>query len=113
MRVTVDVGEGVVLAVDGYPLSGLDSGGDPHEEPETNGSDGRERQRPMRHRAMEIHRRGDVGQHRDGEADAKRNHEAAENGRRGQKFGTKCDQGHERTLSTYRLVGRSICRIFS
>ena len=34
MRVALDVGEGVVLAVHGHPLPRPDPGGDPHQEPE-------------------------------------------------------------------------------
>ena len=47
VRVALDVGEGVVLAVHGHPLAGPDAGGDPDEEPERLGDRRVQRQRPV------------------------------------------------------------------
>ena len=60
VRVALDVGVRVVLAVHGHPLAGTDSGGDPREHPARGGDAGRQRQRAVGEGAMEVER-GDEG----------------------------------------------------
>ena len=58
VRVALDVGEGVVLAVYGHPLTWADAGGDPHQEAERLGDRAFEGDCPVGERPVQVHRRG-------------------------------------------------------
>ena len=67
VRIALHVGVGVVLAVDRHPLPGLDADGDPHDEPEGEGQRRPEPDGPVGGGAVQVDRRGQVGELGDGE----------------------------------------------
>ena len=69
MRVALDVGEGVVLAVHGHPLPGADPGGDPHQEAEHLRDRALERDGFVSEPAMQEDRRRHEGDERHAETD--------------------------------------------
>ena len=69
MRIALDVGEGVVLAVHGDPLARPDPGGHPDDEPEDLVRRRAQRQRPVGERPVEVDGGRDVGEERDHDAD--------------------------------------------
>ena len=67
VRIAVDVGEGVVLAVDGGPLARSDAGRDPDEHPEREPERRAHGQRLVGQCPVQEDRRDEVGEHRHGE----------------------------------------------
>ncbi len=80
--IALDVGEGVVLAVDGDPLARPDADTHPDHEAEEPGQAGSHRHRTMSEGPVEVDRGGQVGQHRDQEADREREEEVDPHGAR-------------------------------
>ena len=80
VRIALDVGEGVVLAVHRHPLAGPDAGGDPDQKRNTHGRPAAQRQGPVRQGAVQVDRGADVGQQRDGERRPPRRQEGVQDG---------------------------------
>ena len=69
MRIALDIGEGVVLAVHGDPLTWADAGGDPHQEPKCLRDGAFERDGLVGQAAVQEHRRGHERDARNAETD--------------------------------------------
>jgi hypothetical protein len=67
--VALDVGERVVLAVDGHPLAGADARRDPDQEAERLGGRTAQGEGAVGEGAVQVDRRGQVGEQGDAEAD--------------------------------------------
>lgn len=114
MRVAIDIGEGVMLAMDGNPLARANSGCDPDDQSKADRGDRRQRESAMRHCPVEINRRRDICNNRHGKADHERGQHGSENGLGHERGRQEIEKvGHTATLITYRPVGRSFCRLCS
>ena len=63
VRIAFDIGVGVMLAMDGDPLTRSDSRRDPDEQSTQAANRASEHERPMRQRAVQIDRRDEIGEH--------------------------------------------------
>lgn len=75
MRITLHIGVGVMLAMHGHPLAGLDPGADPDQKAEREAGRSAQRECAVGQRAMQIHRGDDVGDRHGGERADDRRHE--------------------------------------
>ncbi|MEY3093462.1 MAG: hypothetical protein RIU67_2245 [Actinomycetota bacterium] len=75
MRIALDIGVRVVLAVNGDPLAGLDAGADPHEDAESETGRTTQSESAVSQRSMEVHRGDHIGDRHCGERPEDRGHE--------------------------------------
>jgi AcrR family transcriptional regulator len=109
MRVAIDVGERVVLAMDRHPLAWANTRGDPDNEAKSERSDWRQTERAVRHCPVEVNRGRHIRDDRDGQTHQDRDKNDSESGL-GRKRGWQHieNRKHDATLTTYRPVGRTL-----